>query len=133
MKQVSKHLNKEALDAAAVKIDQQLADKLKTLGIHLPAKAKSGSITLKDFIASLEQMAGGPDGRHKLPLEMQTTMEQIVAKVAAPGEKTQITVSKPLVANPESVEEENRLSSFKPAGRPGADEKFPAFADEKGG
>ena len=168
LKQVSKHINKEALDAAAVKIDQQLADKLKLLGMHMPAKAKSGSITLKDFIASLEQMAGGSDGRHKLPLkvqttmeqmaggsgkdhklspEMQTTMEQILAKVVVPGEKTQITVFRPLVANPEfadfnsqaqtkkdaeSVEKEQRLSAFKPAGRPGADEKFPAFADEKG-
>ncbi|MEE8431510.1 MAG: flagellar hook-length control protein FliK, partial [Candidatus Desulfatibia sp.] len=147
LKQISKHINKEAPDAAAVKIDQQLADKLKMLGIHMPAKAKSGSITLKNFIASLEQMAGGSDGRHKLPPEMQTTMEQILAKVVVPGEKTQITVSKPLVFNPEltdfnsraqtkkgakSVEKEQRLSAFKPAGRPGADEKFPAFADEKG-
>ena len=147
LKQVSKHINKDAPDAAAAKIDQQLADKLKMLGIHMPAKAKGGPITLKDFIVSLEQTAGGPDGRHKLSPEMQTTMEQILAKVAAPGEKTQIKVSKPLIANPEfadfnsrakakkgaeSVEEEKRLSSFKPAGRPGTDEKFPAFADEKG-
>ncbi|NQT70756.1 MAG: flagellar hook-length control protein FliK [Desulfobacteraceae bacterium] len=147
LKQVSKHINKEAPDAAAAKIDQQLADKLKMLGIHMPAKAKGGTITLKDFIASLEQTAGGPDGRHKLSPEMQTTMEQILAKVVVPGEKTQITVSKPLVANPEfadfnsrakakkgaeSVEKEERLSAFKPAGRPGADEKLPAFADEKG-
>lgn len=132
LKQVSKHINKEAPDAAAAKIDQQLADKLKMLGIHMPAKAKGGPITLKDFIASLEQMAGGPDGRHKLSPEMQTTIEQISAKVVVPGKKTRITVSKPLIANPESVEEEKRLSSFKPAGRPGTDEKFPAFADEKG-
>ena len=147
LKQVSKHINKEAPDAAAAKIDQQLADKLKLLGIHMPAKAKGGPITLKDFIASLEQTAGGPDGRHKLSPEVQNTIEQIIAKVAVPGEKTQITVSKPLVANPEfadfnsrarakngaeSVEKEERLSAFKPAGRPGADEKLPAFADEKG-
>ena len=147
LKQVSKHINKEALDAAAAKIDQRLADKLKMLGIHMPAKAKSGPISLKDFIASLEQTAGGPDGRHKLLPEMQTTVEQILAKVVVSGEKTKTAVSKPLVANPEfadfnsraktkkgakSVEKEKRLSPFKPAGRPGTDEKFPAFADEKG-
>lgn len=132
LKQVSKHINQEALGAATVKIDQRLADKLNMLGIHMPAKAKSGSITLKDFIASLEQMAGGSDGPHKLPPEMQTTMEQILAKVVVPGKKSQVTVSKPLVANPESAEEENRLSAFKTAGRPGIDEKFPEFADEKG-
>jgi flagellar hook-length control protein FliK len=148
LKQVSQHINKEALDAAAVKIDQQLADKLKRLGMHLPAKAKSGPITLKNFIASLEQMAGGPHGDHKLSPEMQTTMEQILAKVVVPGEETKTAIAKPHVANPEfadfnsrakakkgaeSVEEEKRLSSIKTAGRPRADEKFPAFADEKGG
>ncbi len=101
LKQVSKHINKEAPDAATSKIDQQLADKLKLLGIHMPAKAKSGPITLKDFIASLEQTAGGSDGRHKVPPEIKTTMEQILAKVVVPGEKTQNAVSKPLVANPE--------------------------------
>jgi len=147
LKQVSKHINKEAPDAAAVKIDQQLADKLKLLGIHMPGKAKSGPITLKDFIASLEQMAGGPDAQHKLSPGMQATMEQILAKVGESGEKTKTAVSKPLISNPEfadfnspaktkkdaeSVEKEKRLSSFGPAGRPGADEKFPAFADEKG-
>jgi flagellar hook-length control protein FliK len=147
LKQVSRHINKEGLDAAVAKIDQQLADKLKMLGIHMPGKAESGQITLKDFIASLEQMAGGPDGPHKLSPEMQTTMEQILAKVVVPGEETKTAVSKPLVANPEladfnsqaktkkdaeSVEKEERLSAFKPAGRPGADEKLPAFADEKG-
>ncbi len=147
LKQVSRHINKEGLDAAVAKIDQQLADKLKMLGIDMPGKAESGQITLKDFIASLEQMAGGPDGPHKLSPEMQTTMEQILAKVVVPGEETKTAVSKPLVANPEladfnsqaktkkdaeSVEKEERLSAFKPAGRPGADEKLPAFADEKG-
>jgi flagellar hook-length control protein FliK len=147
LKQVSRHINKEAPDAAVAKIDQQLADKLKMLGIHMPGKAESGQITLKDFIASLEQTAGGPDGPHKLSPEMQTTMEQILAKMVVPGEETKAAVSKPLVANPEladfnsqaktkkdaeSVEKEKRLSAFKPAGRPGAGEKFPDFADEKG-
>ena len=147
LKQVSKHINKEAPDAAAVKIEPQLADKLKMLGIQISGKDKSGPMTLKDFIASLEQMAGGSNGDHKVPLEVQTTMDQILAKVVVPGEKTQITVSKPLISNPEfadfnsqaktkkgakSAEKEKRLSPFKPAGRPGADEKFPAFADEKG-
>jgi flagellar hook-length control protein FliK len=147
LKQVSKHINKEAPDAAAVKIDQQLADKLKMLGIDMPGKAESGQITLKDFIASLEQMAGGPDGPHKLSPEMQTTMEQILAKVVVPGEETKTAVSKPLVANPEladfnsqaktkkdaeSVEQEERLSAIKPGGRPGGAENLTDFADEKG-
>ncbi|MBW1752050.1 MAG: flagellar hook-length control protein FliK [Deltaproteobacteria bacterium] len=71
-----------------------------------------------------------------------------MAKVVVPGEETKTAIAKPHVANPEfadfnsrakakkgaeSVEEEKRLSSIKTAGRPRADEKFPAFADEKGG
>jgi len=133
LKQVSKHINKEAPDAAAVKIGQQLADNLKMLGIHMPAKAKSGPMTLKDFIASLEQMAGGPDEQHKLSPEVQNTIEQIMAKVVVSGDKTKTAIAKPHVANPEfadfnsrakakkgaeSVEEEKRLSPFKTAGSP---------------
>jgi len=114
LKQVSKRINKEAPDAAAVKIGQQLADNLKMLGIHMPAKAKSGPITLKDFIASLEQMAGGPDEQHKLSPEVQNTIEQIMAKVVVSGEKTKTAVSKPHVANPEFADFNSSAKTKKP-------------------
>ncbi len=115
------------------KLDHQLADRLKMLGVHIPEQGRNGQISLKDFISSLEQMVGKPDVEHGLPAEVKTTMEHILAKVVISDEKTEPAIFKSFVSdskhtdlyshekiasNGEPVEKEKLLSSLKDKGKP---------------
>jgi flagellar hook-length control protein FliK len=95
LKQISRPAKGEAHASTVQKLDPQLADTLKMMGIHIPEKGKSGRISLQDFIASLEQKTGRPDVTPelpadvtpKLPAEVQTTVDQLLSKVVVSGEK----------------------------------------------
>lgn len=100
LKGITNRLNSKAPLTALQKLDQQHADKLKLLGIHLSNQGRSDMISLQDFILSLEKAAGMPDGKHKLPAEVKTTMEQLLAKLVVADEKPETPRSRALGGKP---------------------------------
>nr|MBC8361415.1 flagellar hook-length control protein FliK [Candidatus Desulfatibia profunda] len=115
LKHISPSLKKETSSAAVQKLDNQLKDKLMSLGIPVPENKDSGRISLKDFITSLEQMIGKSAAEKKLPPKVQNAMNQIVAKVVVSGENTKTLVSVPL-------EQKALLSSLKQKSKPAAED-----------
>ena len=131
------------------KLDHQLADRLKMLGVHIPEQGRNGQISLKDFISSLEQMVGRPDVEHGLPAEVKTTMGYILAKVVISDEKTEPAIFKAFASDSkhtdlyshekiasggEPVEKEklkNLSFSIKEIGGTGKNEKLPAFVNQR--
>jgi flagellar hook-length control protein FliK len=112
LKQISRP-EKETASAAVQKLDNQLAEKLKSLGIPVPEKQASGQISMQDFITSLEQMAGKSAAGQKLPPAVQSSMDQILAKVVVSGENAKTAASMPLG-------EKILLSSLKEKSKPAA-------------
>jgi len=148
LNRIADRQNKKISLTAVQKLDHQLADKLKMLGVDIPQQGQNGWLSLKDFISSLEQMAGKPYAQDHLPSEVKTTMENLLAKVIVPDEKTGTTISKTLV--PESkaavndvllapfrgkgtaADKKNLLSATKRAGSAQKNEKLSAVANKSG-
>jgi len=108
LKAITSRQNSKTSLTALQKLDHQLADKLKMLGIHIPEQNRSGQISLKDFIASLEKTVGRPDVEQKLPAAVKASMEQVLAKVVVSDGKAETTISK--VRGGEPVDKEGLLS-----------------------
>lgn len=108
LKGIATRQNSQTPLTALQKLDHQLANKLKMLGIHTPEQNRSGQISLKDFISSLEKTVGMADVEQKLPAEVKASMEQVLAKVVVSDGKAETTTSKVLSGEP--VNTEGRLS-----------------------
>lgn len=78
---------------------QQISNKMETMGLNLPDKAKAGKISIEDFITSLEQMTKGQGKENKPPSELKSTMGQLLERVVISGEKQNSVFSSPADAN----------------------------------
>lgn len=157
---ITNRQNNKSLLTAVQRIDQQLADKLESFGVHIPKPDKTGRLSLKDFISSLEQMAGDPKGEEKLPSEVKATMDNLLAKVVGADEKTSTPSYKamdpnskahvndvllspfmnkdkandvllsPFMNKDKAVDKKNLRPSLKGAGKTGKNVKSPAFVNQ---
>ena len=78
---------------------QQISNKMETMGLNLPDKAKAGKISIEDFITSLEQMTKVQGKENKPPSELKSTMGQLLERVVISGEKQNFVFSSPADAN----------------------------------
>jgi len=100
----------------------QTSKKLDWIGIQIPDKGKDGRISIKDFIAALEQTAGRAGKGNQLPTDVRATIDQIVERVVITGDKDKpiaplLSFSKIRLTNPHSREEIDK--SGKPVEREG--------------
>lgn len=100
LKGITSRQNSQAPLAAFQTLDRQLADKLKKLGIPLPEQNRSGQVTLKDFISSLEAAVVGQSEEQKLPTGVKASMEQVLAKVVVSEDQAETTIAKARGAEP---------------------------------
>jgi len=119
LKGITNRQNSQTPLTALQKLDHQLADKLKMLGIHIPEQNRSGQISLKDFISSLEKAVGRPDIEQKLPAEVKASMEQVLTKVVVSDGKAETAISK--VRGAEPVDKEGLLSPLLDKVRPASE------------
>jgi flagellar hook-length control protein FliK len=78
---------------------KQISNKMEIMGLNLPDKAKAGTISIEDFITSLEQMSKSQGKENGPPHELKSTMEQLLERVVISGEKQKSVFSPPAVAN----------------------------------
>jgi len=64
----------------------QTSKRLDGMGIQIPDKGKGGQISIKDFIAALEQMTGRAGKGNQLPTDVRATIDQIVERVVITGD-----------------------------------------------
>ena len=85
-----KRISNRIRESAQVTIDQdlthQISKKLEGIGIQIPDKGKGGQISIKDFIAALEQMTGRAGKGNQLPTDVRATIDQIVERVVITGD-----------------------------------------------
>jgi len=86
-----KRISNRIKESAQVTIDQnsahQISKKLEGIGIQIPDKGKGGQISIKDFIAALEQMTGRAGKGNQLPTDVRATIDQIVERVVITEDK----------------------------------------------
>ncbi|MCK4828982.1 flagellar hook-length control protein FliK [bacterium] len=78
---------------------QQISNKMETMGLNLPDKAKAGKLSIEDFITSLEQMTKRQGKENNPPPELKSTMDRLLERVVISGEKQKFVFSPQAVAN----------------------------------
>jgi len=108
-----------------------ISKKPEDIGIQISDKGKAGQISIKDFIAALEQMTGRAGKGNQLPTDVKTTIGQILERVVVTEDKERsiaslLSLSKAKLINlpskekitkkGKSVEREGLLSPLKGKG-----------------
>ena len=76
--------NKTVVDQ---KLSQQISDKMEKIGMNIPEKGKADQISLKDFIASLEQITEKVGKEKKVSPDIKNTLDKIIERVELSGQK----------------------------------------------
>jgi len=76
--------NKTVVDQ---KLSRQISDKMEKIGMNIPEKGKADQISLKDFIASLEQITEKVGKDKKVSPEIKNTLDKILERVELSGQK----------------------------------------------
>lgn len=69
------------------KLSRQISDKMEKIGMNLPEKGKADQISLKDFIASLEQITEKVGKDKKVSPDIKKTLDKILERVELSGQK----------------------------------------------
>ena len=69
------------------KLSRQISDKIEKIGMNIPEKGKADQISLKDFIASLEQMTEKVGKEKKVSPDIKKTLDKILERVEFSGQK----------------------------------------------
>ena len=76
--------NKTVVDQ---KLSRQISDKMEKIGMNIPEKGKADQISLKDFIASLEQITEKVGKEKKVSPDIKNTLDKILERVELSGQK----------------------------------------------
>jgi flagellar hook-length control protein FliK len=99
LKQISNRLSDKIQTIKDQDTVKQISNKMETMGLNLPDKAKAGKISIEDFITSLEQMTKGQGKENSQSPELKSTMDRLLERVIISGEKQNIVVSPQADAN----------------------------------
>jgi flagellar hook-length control protein FliK len=99
LKQISNRLSDRIQTIKDQDTVKQISNKMETMGLNLPDKAKAGKISIEDFITSLEQMTKGQGKEYSQSPELKSTMDRLLERVIISGEKQNIVVSPQADAN----------------------------------
>ena len=88
--------NKTVVDG---KLSRQISEKMEKIGMNIPEKGKSDQISLKDFIASLEQVAEKYSKEKKVSPDIKNTLNKILERVVKPEQKLSSTISEKVSPN----------------------------------
>ncbi|MEJ2657229.1 MAG: flagellar hook-length control protein FliK [Desulfobacterales bacterium] len=80
-------------------ICQKIIAKMEMIGIHMQNKEKIEQISLKDFLASLEQTAYGENKNDQLSAEIKSTLDGILKRVALSEQNVSSTSSVKISSN----------------------------------
>ena len=93
LKQISNRLSERIQTIKDHDTVKQISNKMEKLGLNLPDKAKTGNISIEDFITSLEQMTKEQGNENSSPPELKSTMDRLIERVIISGEKQKLAVS----------------------------------------
>ena len=99
LKQTCKRLSDEIQTIKDHDTIEQVSKKMETMGLNLSDKAKSGNISIDDFIISLEQMTKGQGKENSQSPELKSTMDRLLERVMISGEKQNFVASPQADAN----------------------------------
>jgi len=77
----------------------QISEKMEMIGMSVPAKGKAGQISLKDFIASLEQITEKNGKEKKVSPDIKNTLGKILERVELSEQKNASTPSSKVSSN----------------------------------
>jgi Holliday junction resolvasome RuvABC DNA-binding subunit len=108
----------------------QISDKLEKIGLHTQVTSKPGEISLKEFIASLEQMSGDKAQGDPLSADIKETINRILERVSLSKEYAEtpatLTSLGKLKVDPSAVNA-NMVGKGKPVNRVASFKKGEAF------
>jgi flagellar hook-length control protein FliK len=99
LKQISNRLSDKIQTIKDHDTVNRISNKMETMGMSLPDKAKAGNISIEDFITSLEQMTKGQGKENSQSPELKSTMDRLLERVIISGEKQRFGASPQADAN----------------------------------
>ena len=93
LKQISNRLSDKIQTIEDQDTVKQVSNKMETMGLTLTDKTKAGKISIKDFIASLEQVTKGQGKENSQSPELKSTMDQLLERVIISEEKQNIVMT----------------------------------------
>jgi len=80
-------------------LSRQISEKMEKIGMNIPEKGKADQISLKDFIASLEQITDKFGQRKKVSPDIKNTLNKILERVENPEQKPSSKLSEKVSSN----------------------------------